>query len=325
MIAGFLRNNHLGAILFIPLLAAALWLPTLIHTHLPTEYEAMPLFSFINRYVSEVPYLDTAIAVTLITVSGFLLNSIVIQHQITAKDHYLTATLYIMLMSSSKSFLTLHPLIFSNLALILSLQSVFLMHRKETAFSNAFDAGFCISIASLFYLPSILFFPLLALAFLYMRPFIWREWVIALFGLIVPYLFALVYYFWNDDLLYLWNNRTEFSFEGKVNSNVFTGSNNFLVIIFGSLMVFSTFTYFSNISALSLKARSTSHVLFWFLVFAVVIIIASPKYQAPYTASVFIPAAALITNFLNQIRRNFWREFWMLALLAVIIYNIMLR
>ncbi len=325
MIAGFLKNNHLGAILMVPVLAVSLWLPTLLHTQVHHEFQGMPLFRLADTYLSSVPYLSAAVAVTLLVIEAFILNSVMIRHQITGKDNYLTAALYIMLMSASKSFLTLHPLIFANLFLILSLHSVFLMHRKETAFSNAFDAGFLVSIASLFYLPSILFFPLLGLSFLFMRPFIWREWVISLMGLIVPYLFAFVYYFWKGDILYLWNSRLPFTFEGKFSSVALPGSNYLLATVLAILLLFAMLNYFSTASALSLKARSTSQVLFWFMVFSATIIIASPKYQAPYTGLIFISASPFIANFLLQIKRNWWREFWFLSLLGVIIYNIMLR
>jgi hypothetical protein len=325
MIAGFLRNNHLGAILLIPILALLLWLPTLLHTQLHPVFHGMPLFVLVDKYVSAVPYLNSVVAVVLIIAEALLLNFIVVQHLVAPRDNYLTAGLYVLLMSSSKSFLTLHPILFANLFLMLSLRSVFMMHRKETAFGNAFDAGLLISIASLFYLPALFFFPLLAFSFLLMRPFIWREWVISLMGLIVPYLFVALYYFWIGDLLYLWNNRLPFTFEGKISATALPSSNYFFLITGGILTVFAVMNLFNSVAALSLKARSTSYIMFWFMLFAAVILIASPKYKAPYTGLVFIPLSVFLANYLLQVKKNWWRELCFTALLAAVIYNIMLR
>jgi hypothetical protein len=325
MIAGFLRNNHLGAILFIPVLAILLWLPTLLHTQLHPVFDGMPLFVLVDSQISQVPYLPAVVAVVLIILEALLLNVVVVQHLVTPKDNYLIAGLYVVLMSSSRSFLTLHPILFANLFLILSLRSVFMMHRKETAFGNAFDAGIYISIASLFYLPALFFFPLLGFSYVLMRPFIWREWVISLMGLLVPYLFVGLYYFWIGDLLYLWHNRLPFTFEGKITGTSLPSSNYFFLIMGGILSVFAMFNLFNSVAALSLKARSTSYVMFWFMVFAAVILIASPKYKAPYTGLLFIPMSVFIANYLLQVKKNWWREFCFLGLLGAIIYNIMLR
>lgn len=324
MIAGYLRNNQLGAYLLLPVMAGLLWIPA-FSNHTTPVFEAMPLFSAVLKLFGTSVIAQKITAVILIVGEAFLLNHLIVSHQATPKPNFLPAGIYILLMTSSGSFLTLHPLIFANLFLLLALSSLFSMHRKETAFANAFDAGFFIGIASLFYLPSILFYFLLYLSFLIMRPFIWREWIISLMGVIVPYVFAAFIFFLKGDLLSLWENRVPFTFEGKISKVRIPSSNYFFVSLFGIFTGLALLNLFSSITSLSLKARSTTYVLFWFLVFATLIIIASPRFQAPYTAFLFIPASVFIGNFLLQLKKNWFRELCFVSLLAAVLYNILLR
>jgi hypothetical protein len=68
-------------------------------------------------------------------------------------------------------------------------------YKTERISLHFLDAGLLISLASLFFLPAIVFFLFLLAALILLRPFIWREWTYAVLGLISPYLFlASVYY-----------------------------------------------------------------------------------------------------------------------------------
>lgn len=325
MIAGFLKNNHLGATILIPLLGIFLWVTVFFKAEPAPAFYGMPLFQLFDEALKNLPVLKEILALALILAEAFFLNQLAVSHQGTPKANFLPAAIYLLLMSSSRSFLSFHPLLFANFFLLLAIRSLLKMHKKETAFAEAFDGGFYIAIASLFYLPALLFFPFLGLSFLIMRPFIWREWIIALFGLVVPYLFTAVYYFWIGDLFYLWDNRLQFTFEGKIQNMNIPSSNILFVVMFCILIGLGLLVLFSTVANLSLKARSTTHILFWFLVFSAGIIIASPEYKAPYTAFLFIPAAVIIGNFLLQIKKNFWSELLFFSLVFSVVYNILVR
>src|SRR6185503_18765652 len=77
-------------------------------------------------------------------------------------------------------------------------------YKKEAALALIFDAGLLVSIASLFFFPYIVFILFIIAALMILRPFNLREYLMAILGLLVPYYFIGVYFFWYGKLPEFW-------------------------------------------------------------------------------------------------------------------------
>src|SRR3954470_8328591 len=203
MFVSFFKSNNASAYIFIPVFALALWVFGFIHpVTIPAVKHAMPFYELLAGPVSNT-WVNIILSLLIIIAEAFFLNYIVNENEILTRPSFLPAVLYIIFMSSNKAMFILHPLVFGNFFLMVAIHRLLNSYRKEKAFSHFFDAGFLISIASLFYFPYIVFFPILAAALVVLRPFNWREWIISLAGIIVPYILVATIYYLRNTLDYL--------------------------------------------------------------------------------------------------------------------------
>lgn len=160
-----------------------------------------PLYAVMETWFQQLHLsVQAGIAFFLLMFQAFILNESLIRHKIIIRNTFLPAILYVVLMSYSPLVQTLHPLLFSNLFLILSFNLVMGLYLKPDPYREIFNASFFIALASLFYAPSLIFLLLFWISLVVYRISAIREWIISISGLIAPYLFVLFYYFWTDSL-----------------------------------------------------------------------------------------------------------------------------
>ena len=324
MFIRFFRSNQPVSVVVLAVFALLLWIPGFIH---PAEIKlvgsTMPLFILVSNWLMNYKLLATLIALLLIILSGFILNYIINTHEILGKQSYMPALFYILLMSAFPALQTLHPCLFANIFLTLAIHQLFNTYRKDTAFSQIFNAGFLIAVASLFYLPAIMIFPLVWVALIVFRPFIWREWIIAFIGLIVPYIYLGVYYFWNEMDFYFWNS-VEFGSHLEMLHFKMKGSTYFLTSMILLITILSMGKLFMGLKGSKLKAKNSLIVLLWFLFFSTMGMFFVPDFsfnQGYGEAFLVIPLSVFYANYFLGIKKIGWAEFLFLIFLTAIIVN----
>lgn len=299
MLIRFFKNNNPSSFIILPLFAVVLWING--------------FFSFL--------FIPTFLALLLIVSEAFLLNYVVNKYEILTKPSFLPALFYIVFMSNDSAMLTLHPLLFASIFIILAIYKLVSSYQKDTAFSNAFDAGVLFSVSTLFYFPGIVFLPLLGIGFILFRPFIWREWVISLFGVLVPYLFVFTYYFWNDMTDYRldvnifvqgfreqpkWDSSKSFYFMAGVSA---------LIILFSFRKLFTGFPEASQ------KNKKGVLLLLWFFAFAMLSISITPTTSIQRFSALAIPASVFCAGYFLKIKKEWWAELLFMLLLASVFIN----
>jgi hypothetical protein len=197
----FFKTTQAATLFFIPVFVFLLWAQAFFrHPSVKVE-EGMVLNQLLLSFLSGLPnFITLILSIALVSIEAIYLNVLVNRHEVLYKNSYLPALMYALLMSLSSANLVNHPVIFSNLFLLLALDRIFSLFKNESPISPLFDSGFLISIASLFYFPVITIFPLFLIALLILRPFSLREWMIALIGFFLPWFFYCVFLFWTDQL-----------------------------------------------------------------------------------------------------------------------------
>ena len=320
MILHFFKNNTPVSYILLPLFALALWVLTFVSPLLFSAQPTMPFFELANP-VLKMPLLSTFIAFLLIISEAFLLNFIVNENEIITKQSYLPALFYVSFMSTHFTMQVLHPLIFSNFFVLLALYRLLSSYRKDNAFSNAFDSGIFLSIASLFYFPNIVFFPLLGIGLILIRPFSWREWLISFFGVIVPYFFVLVYFFWNDRLDTFWNDLL-FYFHFNFHAQNPVSNSSYFIFSIGSLMILLSFAKLLNdLSFGSQKSKKGIRLLLWFSLFSCISLLFTPEFSAKYFSSLAIPFSVFCSNYFLTLKKTWWGEFLFILFISAIIFG----
>lgn len=197
------KYNSLGQILIILLTAAALWGRAFIDPIAPQASRCFaPLYDLIYGWLSDTPRLDTAIALLLVLVEGVWLNVLLYNHKVVASNSFLPTFLYLIAMSWSPNSMTITPILFVNLTMLMACKQLLTHGSTTLEVENNFNASFCIGLAALFYLPALSYIVPLLLVFVYYKLYRWRHIAISFFGLIAPLIILFTYAFLDDKLSY---------------------------------------------------------------------------------------------------------------------------
>ena len=233
-----------------------------------------------------------------------MLNYIVTKNEILTKQSYLPALLYIVFISNNNEMLMLHPALIANLFLLFAINTLLSSYRKDTAFSQAFDAGFLVSIATLFYFPYIVFLPLLGVGFILLRPFLWREWVISFMGAIVPYLFVITFYFFYDTLDYFWYDKLFFPILREKINIPLPQSFYFMFGVSCLIVLLSFGRIFSGLNIGSQKTKKGIVLMIWFFIFSGLSVFLAPEVSTKYFAAMAIPISVFCAHFFVNLKRD---------------------
>lgn len=121
-----------------------------------------------------------------ILTGGFLVNIITINQEIVDKSNFFPVFIYIVLSSISINAFQITPQAFTNVFVLYSIYKLLDTYRKERVLNQLFEAAFWLSLSAYITISSIISFPLFFIILLILRPFYWRDWVIAILGFITP-------------------------------------------------------------------------------------------------------------------------------------------
>lgn len=325
MIVGFFRSNNATAFIFLPILAAGIWVFGFMEPAVVYDRHAMPLYELIARPLTGFPWIGNLIGLLLVIGEAFLLNYIVNENEVITRQSFLPALFYIVFMSNNSAMLCLHPLLFSNLFVILAIGKLLNSYRKDNAFSESFDAGFLLSLASLFYFPCIVFFPLMGVAFILLRPFNWREWMISFFGVLIPFLFVAAFYFVNESWDYLIHDKMLFNLIKPITLDKVPPSFYFLMITGWVIVLLAFFNLFSGLGTGPQKTKKSIILLIWIFLFSGISVLIAPKISTVYFSTLAIPASVFCSNYFMFMKRAWIAELLFALLLGGLIVNLIMH
>ena len=325
MLIRFFKNNNPASFILLPLFALGLWLVGFFSRQDTVTKYSMPFYEFIAKPLNSIHFIGIIIALILIIGEAFLLNYIVNENEILSKPSFLPALFYIVFMSNDNRMLMLYPMLFANFFILLGIHKLISSYRKDVAFSNAFDAGILFSLATLFYFPCIVFLFLLGIGFVLFRPFNWREWVISVFGILMPYLFVIAYYFWND--MFSKSQISEMFLPSLRNESKLDFSQHFyfILMIGWVLVLFSFGKLFTGSGEVSQKSKKSMLFLLWFSLFALLSVLFTVKISIHSFSALAIPSSVFCADYFLKIKKKWWAELLFLILLLSIIINQLLN
>jgi len=200
MLLKYFNSNRLSVIILFVMLPILYWIPSLGREtveHIP-EPGGMPAGEWIITFNHNFRVLASLIALFLIILNGYLLIQLNTVHIFIPYRTQLPLMFYSLLTVCFTQFNWLTPALVASTFIILVFFRVFSAYKKDGISINFLDAGILIAVASLFYFPAIFLFVCLLVTLLLIRPFLWREWVFAFLGLIIPYAFAFSVYYLLD-------------------------------------------------------------------------------------------------------------------------------
>jgi Family of unknown function (DUF6427) len=288
---------------------------------LPEPEGFVPFYSFLYSLLSGFPLIQVISGCFLVIGSTLILNHVLHNHRIVQKNSSLAGFIFIILMSYHSEFLTIQPVNIAVFFLLLILNQLLKSYNKEEPLDLIYSAGFFVAIGSYAYFPSIFFYGFILISFIIFRSGKWREWISSFFGLLTPFLFLAVYYFWSDQLM---ARIHEYLGMFTVHSDLKFSKNPVYIILTSIIILFFLYSLVYSISNRTEKTieKKRKNLLFnWIIFFVLVSFPFTSKMTLYHIELAFITFSGLIAFYLLQIRKSFWQELIFLLLLLFLISN----
>jgi hypothetical protein len=208
---------------------------------------------------TEPIWINSLLGGLFVLINAIGLNWIFNNHEFLERNSYMVSLLYVITMSFYHSFYCIDGLLIAQSFIILMLSQFFRLKQNVDGRRNVFNGFFFAGIAVTFHPFMVFTFPILLVMVLIIRPFIFREFFLALAGFMIPIIYALVYQWYFDYGL---------SFQILKNSSNFQLQTDFLVtlIFFGILLALGTFSLRTRMQKSSIRLKKQIQII-WLLVF----------------------------------------------------------
>jgi len=300
--------------------ATALWIPSFLKPVSTPLTNLMPLSQLSYELLSSKPTYLLIFSLALICLEGFLLYFIFEKHDILTGRTYLPSVVYITLMSCAPLLTQFHPIILANLFLIWALDPLINLYRNEEAAPAIFTIALLFGLASLCYLPALILAPVVWAGLFVFHPFNLREWLVASFGILIPFWFAFAYYYWNDSLATNWFNMVIYPMLHAPRPKPIKKETIYLVMALLLLAVLSISKVLEHLGSTSVKTNKIMSFLFWFILFGFASAFFIPTWTIRDFSILAIPLAVFIGNYLNLARAKWLAELLFGFLLFTIIF-----
>lgn len=323
MIVSIFRKDYFMQLVLLFILPIALWMPAFINPPeiITNKTLDMPLYDLLTYVFPTKNIVTTIVAFVIVLGQAFLLNHILTYYELTKKNSYFPALLYMLLFSCDYRIMTLSSILVANCFIILSMFSFLQCYNKSEDSDQIFLTAFLIALASLFYAPFILLMLWIWLGLLNFKIYAWRPILVSLLGVIAPYLVLMVIYYLNNQIDTIINFfpqhfviLPDFQFMNQPIQIVYMAY--LLVLILPTL--FYTLGY-RNDQKLSIRKRTSTLVL----LFALSILPLLYTINSPTMSLILSPTFAfMLTIFFFSIKRNLYANLFIGIFLLLTIAKI---
>ena len=213
-------------------------------------------------------------------------------------------------------------ILLANLFVLLALRRIVSLRTQKDIKKKLFDAAFWITVASLLYFWSALFFILIFAALILYTILDVKNWMIPFVGLLSVLIIAASYMIvMHLDFENYWNGLINFSFD-------FTPLNSKRIIIASTLLfsygTWAAFYFMKNLKNKSKTSRPSAILVIISSLIALVIIAIAPNKNGSEFLFLFAPLAIIMANYLETIEEKWFREGLIYGLILVPIITLML-
>jgi hypothetical protein len=119
-------------------------------------------------------------------IGAFFISLIAVQQEVVEKQNYFPVFVFLAVSVASLNPTQLTPQAFTNVFVLYSVYKLLDTYREEECLNQVFVAAFWLCVSAFITISSIISFPLFFITLLILRPFYWREWLVAIIGFAAP-------------------------------------------------------------------------------------------------------------------------------------------
>jgi hypothetical protein len=279
----------------------------------------------LSNFTYNNPGTASILTVFIIFFSAVMINRLAILNRLSNKISLFPGAIYIVMVSLLPVWKGLSLLTLCSLGVILLLTNIGYSGNRYKVEDKIFNIGFFAGLLFLLYPPSVLFILLGIIGMSILRPYKQREYLNLLNGFILPHFLAAVYFIWNGQFNFYWQETfiegLEFWNIPEMNTRDIIFSSFWVLALLISLVGYPKFTMKKEI-----QARKKIDIMYWSLLLSFGILFISPKWDiqiwfivAPALA--FLLSESLI-NMSNELLSDMIYTFLFIAALTLQFVNI---
>ena len=184
MLVNLYKSKSPLSVFTLPLIIGLVCLTVFFEASEPNHYFFLWQTNFFG-IIQEISWLNYILVSGLIGLNAHQLNNVFNRNSFYSKDTFLPGFIYVTGIIAFEQ-LDFSPLIVAHLFLIGAMSELLQLKRQEPAKDIVFKGSFLLGMTFVFspLTVSLAFFPWIALILI--KPFIWREWLVAFFGMLLP-------------------------------------------------------------------------------------------------------------------------------------------
>jgi len=314
MLTRFFDNTRPITVLVLFLLLAFISVSSVYIYFTNIEFQTKYLIGPVYQHLGSV--FQSVISVGLILSIGFLVNFIVHDNSITRNNSF-ALLFFIVLVASNPALTILNPVLLSMAFVVLGMKNLLSLHEHKEMSQKLFNTGFLLGIASIIYPYSILFGLLIFLGIVIYGADSWRQWILPILGIILPYYVLFSWYFWFDRLDYYWD--TFFIKALHITESSFFESPATIAVwgIFSVLTIFSILDYSKNLGSQKPDTRKGYTMTLLALVVGIIITLVGTIKNGQELIVLFLPTSIIWAKYIQHQKKELWRNIF----IAVVILN----
>ena len=253
--------------------------------------------------------------------SVLLLNFIVSKNGLTKNNNY-EILLYSLFLLAVLETTQNTNVLFANFFVLLALRRILSIRSQTKLNKKLFDSAFWIAIAALFYFWAILFFVLIIVALMLYTDNKLNHWIIPFTGIITVFVFtvatSILYY---DSYFGAFKSLPYISYDFS-----YYNTGGFIVVITVLLIfgLWSLIFYTRRIKKKKKALRPSFNLILFAFIMAIAVIVLAPKKNSSEFLFMFTPLAIIITNYIETIKKKWFREVFLVALILLPFVTLML-
>ena len=262
--------------------------------------------------------------IILLVANVLVFDLLLTTQEVSEKNNHTPAFLLSIFLGYASSQNALHPLLFAQLLVSVSMWRFLSVYKSDKALSAIFDGAFSLSAAAVLYPPYILFLILAFIGLLTLRSFSFRDGILALLGIITPYFL----YF---STLFLFDQSLQQALLDMLNwfhapaIPVYLKGSFLINFIVSSIACFTTVFFLMKVRTVSAKIKTQKS----FVVFVWMLILSIPGWFIINTGSAFgglmsaMPLSVFCGIYIGSTKSRILAELLVWSLLSVFVISIL--
>ncbi len=315
------KTNPLLLLAFGILLCAGLWAFTVLHpAQVARPYTDITLLAPFFDRIHDFPVVKEILGFAILLLEAGIWNRIVNRHSLLRQTTWFPFFFMVILLSCRTSLVGFYPALVSSLFLVLAVNKLISAYMKERALSEVFDSGFFVGIATIFYIPSMVFLVLLWIGLLLLRTINWREWACTIIGFLLPFVFTFTYNLvFNPN--YPWYNKITSEFLYHSVHLSFSWEQITIMMIIFLTATGSLWFYVNRITDNVVKSQKFWTLLLWFIPIAALSILICPEKDSRAFSLLAIPGSFILSAYFLKTKAKLLPELLFLSLLVGVIIS----